>query len=899
MQWSDLKTTLLEAVGPYSQTHKRRLNFEISEVEKQGAEAYWCDLHVSGKKYKKNVNKLLLPFLLGMVEEDPVFNRSTPMLNSIRASSVLGYKEKNGCLPEDFSKDTDMPDIDIDCLPESRDPLKEYAILKYSSHIDDAYGSVCSVGTWQTFKFKSAIIDAAAALDVMSRFDAQRYTTEMPITVDELRENGRSTCKGRIITEEGEKECGFGHAEEKCPKCGSPDTESPTLMKLLAEDVKTKSYPDGPLRTLYKEHPDVVNYAAQLVGRVRNMGMHAGALIITDRPLYGNIPLSKSSSKGFWTSMWTEGRTTQLSKFGYIKWDLLGLKTLKYIHRACQLIKENRGISFSDNFEGMEYNDPELRHAGYYFDANGKKHFIKMDDHNALNLANERKTDGVFQFDTDLAKQTLENGVRSFEDLMLLSAMGHPGPMAMIPEAVKNRDDKTQSWQQEMDPLFLACLKETYGVIVYQEQLQALWQNVAGFTGPEAQEARKAVAKKWTHKLKDIEKKWMIGASAMIGEARALEEWQKQISFGRYAFNKSHAVAYSLIALRCLWLKAHFAPEFWAAIMSDCHPEKLIRYMGVARSEGWDSTSITYCGTYDPKVRSKKVQFGTLDINNLQTDFSVTKDHVNQGLTGIKGIGDKAAEIFSGKGNFKSIDEFIEGDGRKSKLVLERFIKLQAFKDLDGHGNSKAVWIYYQYHHCSGVRELKQEVDTKILALEGWNDRTIREERERLVTEYRISYPKRNKIPVKIQKWQPKPVVSLFNINRITTEDFTYEERLGFQKEFIGYYIDDPMRVYDINGQGTIEMAKERTRSHKEAYLEALVVSYEVAKSKNEKEFGKLKVTDGLADCTVFIFGRDLGRQDSKCLVPGTGVYVPVEYDIEKKLFRLGHGEMILKLQKI
>jgi DNA polymerase III alpha subunit len=391
----------------------------------------------------------------------------------------------------------------------------------------------------------------------------------------------------------------------------------------------------------------------------------------------------------------------------------------------------------------------------------------------------------------------------------------------------------------------------------------------------------------------------MIGASAMFGEARALEDWQKQISFGRYAFNKSHAVAYSLIALRCLWLKAHFAPEFWAAIMSDCHPEKLIRYMGVARSEGWDSTSITYCGTYDPKVRSKKVQFGTLDINNLQTDFSVTKDHVNQGLTGIKGIGDKAAEIFSGKGNFKSIDEFIEGDGRKSKLVLERFIKLQAFKDLEGHGNSKAVWVYYQYHHCSCVRELKQEVDTKILALEGWNDRTIREERERLVTEYKIAYPKRNKIPVKILKWQPKPVVSLLNINRIITEDFTYGERLEFQKEFIGYYIDDPMRVYDINGQGTIEMAKERARSHKEPYLEALVVSYEVAKSKNDKEFGKLKVTDGLADCTVFIFGRDLGRQDSKCLVPGTGVYVPVEYDIEKKLFRLGQGEMILKLQKI
>lgn len=107
-----------------------------------------------------------------------------------------------------------------------------------------------------------------------------------------------------------------------------------------------------------------------------------------------------------------------------------------------------------------------------------------------------------------------------------------------IPEAVKNRDDVRGTWKRKLDPDFLKVLEDTYGVIVYQEQLQALWQNIAGFTSPEAQEARKAVAKKWVHKLKPIEKKWIEGASRKIGKAAAEEWWPKMVTFGRYAFNK-------------------------------------------------------------------------------------------------------------------------------------------------------------------------------------------------------------------------------------------------------------------------------------------------------------------------------------------------------------------------
>lgn len=110
-----------------------------------------------------------------------------------------------------------------------------------------------------------------------------------------------------------------------------------------------------------------------------------------------------------------------------------------------------------------------------------------------------------------------------------------------IPTAVKNREDSTGSWRrrlQEIHPLLYEILKDTYGVIVWQEQLAAIWQNLGGFTAPEAQDARKAVAKKWTHKLRSIREKWLAGASRHIGEKHAVEYWSLMETFGRYAFNR-------------------------------------------------------------------------------------------------------------------------------------------------------------------------------------------------------------------------------------------------------------------------------------------------------------------------------------------------------------------------
>lgn len=911
--WEDIvqqaqETIELKGLGD---EYKNRLKFELAEIDKQGANQYWLNLIGDGKKFDKNPAKLLLPWLLGMLVDeadvDPIENRDDPLLNTIRAAKVTKYRQDNGGIPSDFIKDPDMPDIDLDCLPKARDPIKQYAMEKYGGDIDDGYGPVCSVGTWQTYKFRSAIIDVCSATGYVDKSVAYELTTKLPDEVDDLKDNGKASCKGRVRdSNTGEdKECGFKHAKTKCPNCGSRDTDGPTIGKLI-EDHEN-------LREFTKNHKEVISYAVRIVGRIRNMGMHAGALIIADRSLYGNIPLAKSSNKGYWVSMWSEGRNTQLSKFGYIKWDILGLKTLGYIFNCCRLIENNRGISFGKPLEqksqfdqdlpptmsGWDDINPAESRAGHFYDPDGNKHYIDLNDPHALALANDLKTDGIFQFDTDLAKQILSNGVRNFEDLMLFNAMGHPGPMASIPEAVANRDGNGGNWRERLHDDILDVLKDTYGVIVYQEQLQSIWQRVAGFTAPEAQEARKAVAKKWTHKLKPIRKKWIEGASRVLGEKEAIEWWSKMETFGRYAFNRSHAVSYCLVALRCLWLKAHFAPEWWAAVMSDCHPDKLVRYMGIARAEGWRPTDITRFGKCECPDDIKTVIFDTLNVTNLTSSFTVTNNVVNQGMIGIKGIGENVAVQFEGRSDFEDIDDFIEKKGGKKKTVLERFIKLGAFKYVPGHENSYSLWMYYQYKYCTGkdITVLRKEIKEKLLEKEGWDEKAIEEERKRQIAEYRSAYPNRRKIPDKFYNWKPKPNDSRENVMSLFSDsEFSLEEVLGFEKDYLGYYLHSPLDLYDIEGECTIERAKDDATTGSELKLEVVITDLEFKETRTGKEYARLQVSDGIQTAMVFIWGTELAIQRPENLVVGTGVSMFVDYDEMRGTFTLCRGDIIMNL---
>ncbi len=908
----------LRALG-LDNSYGERLHFEIQEIEKQGAESVWVNRVQDGKHFASNPNNLVIPWLLGMVADDPLAVRSDPILNTVRASEVAAYKIKHGAVPHDLVKDYDSPDIDIDCLPAARDPLKEYAIQQYGQDFGDGYGSVCSVGTWQTYKFKQALIDVSGATGQRELFKGNRGSKPgrpgadaltnniklLPDEIDELKDGGKATCQHKIKNAAGvEVDCGCVYAEAVCPKCGTEESDGPSIHRLLRDSPELREFDQN---WTFPDKPRLVTTAAELIGRVRNMGMHAGAIIITDRPLYGNVPLARSSKKGYWVSMWTEGRNTQLSKFGYIKWDWLGLKTLKYIFNCCQLIEENRGISFGKCMSGWDDIDPSKRQAGHFFDEHNIKHKIDLDDPFALRLANEQKTDGVFQFDTDLAKSILSNGVRSFEDLLLFNAMGHPGPMQSIPEAVKNRDDDRGTWRKRLEdihPILLEILGSTYGTLVWQEQLAAIWQRLGGFTSPEAQEARKAVAKKWVHKLRPIGEKWLTGAAPNIGRQNAEMLWEKMVTFGRYAFNLSHGVSYCLVAHRCLWLKAHFAPEFWASVMSDCHPDKLTRYMGVARAEAWEPTQITNCGS---QKNHDGLRFGTINIDNLTVDFTVTGNTINQGLIGIKGIGDKAAAVFQGRSHYTDIDEFVlSAPKRQSKTVLQRFIQLGAFKHLPGHANTKALWEWYMYKYCKTGTKVcadgtkitmtknRQNIRQQLALLEGWTDQAIKEERARQIAEWKQQYPKRSKIPAKFHNWKPKPHDTRERVMAFFPDDYTVAERLRFQLMYFGYWIDSPLDQYVCAGKYGIQEAKEAAKLGGEVRLEVIVTDTQVAVTRTGSTYLRVFITDGVQQGLLFVWSNELLHNT---ITDGDGVTLFADYDEKRGTFSLPRGGMVYKLK--
>lgn len=806
MEWIDIKklavSTFLNKKLP--QSYIEKLKFEIKEIEKQGAEGYWLNLLSDKKVFNANPNGLVLPYLLGITNVDPVAEN----------------------IPHKTVYQTEFPDIDIDFISAARNPVKEYASKMYGDE------HVCSVGTWLTYKPKLALQDAARAFG-SGIGDASALTKDLPDEFDDL-----------------------------------------------SKEAALKEF--EPLRVFNETYPNVVDLAYKIVHRIKSQGKHAGGLIISRVPVRDFIPLTICSKQ--LTSAWTEGRNTQLSKFGFVKFDFLGLKTLIYIHTCQQLIKKDRNIDIS--WDGM---DPTANCAGYEILPDGMRNKITFDDSAALSMANEVKTESIFQFDTDLAKSiVVKGGVKSFNDLVVYTSLGRPGPLPMVDVYIKRRDGD-EFWNDESD--IVKILKDTYGIIVFQEQLAAVWMKIANFSKPESEEARKAVAKKWVDKLVNIEAKWMKGASRTIGEQQAAEWWQKMVTFGRYAFNKSHATAYTVISYRSLWLKAHYPAEWWAAVMSDCHRDRMIRYMGVARLEG--------------------VPFGTIDANYLSVKFAVKDGKITPGLLMIKGIGNKVVSGLDMDMRYTSFDDFMAKNMDKngaypSKTLIERLIKLGAFDNL--HENRKAIWYWYlyQYGGTHEARDVRKEANWAFC----WPANKIEEERDRQIDGFRKLYPKRGKVPPKILNWVPTTAGSTGKLKGMPTDeqaklcksieltfeqikslydDFSLSEILSFEKDYLGFYWHSPMDLYYTEG-----MNIEDARMH--GILECVIENKEV-RSGNNGDYYCLSVTDGVENSKIMVWSDAINNNEEGIFEVGRGVKMYVNWSDQYRSFNIRSSFQVAELQ--
>ncbi len=382
----------------------------------------------------------------------------------------------------------------------------------------------------------------------------------------------------------------------------------------------------------------LLNLSRKLEGLSRHSTMHAAGVVISDKPLMERVPLYKTQRD----EILTQFSKNDVEAAGLIKFDFLGLKTLTVIRDALNFIKKGQGIDLDINR-------------------------IPLDDRPTYQLLSKGETDGVFQLESSGMKDILI-GLKPdcIEDVMALIALYRPGPMQMVPEFIARKNGKTKIVYEtpELEPI----LKETYGVILYQEQVMQIASALGNYTMGEADTFRKAMSKKKVSEMEKERPKFVGGATKNnIPEPIARKIFEQMETFAGYGFNKSHSAAYAMISYQTAYLKAHYPVEFMAALLSSekSNRDKIIMYISCCRDMG--------------------IKVLPPDINESMIDFSVTAGHIRFGLAAVKNVGvgaiESIIEVRDADGPFKSFSDFCErADLRKiNKRVIESLIKCGAF----------------------------------------------------------------------------------------------------------------------------------------------------------------------------------------------------------------------------
>jgi len=400
------------------------------------------------------------------------------------------------------------------------------------------------------------------------------------------------------------------------------------------------------------EQPEVARlwkFATAVEGLVRHPSVHAAGVVISARPLTEYVPLCRAKGDPQ-EPITTQYESTALEKIGLMKIDFLGLRTLTVIDETLRSVKENRGIELQ----------PED---------------IPLDDAATFEMLRSAHTAGVFQLESsgmrDLAKKI---GIDRFEEIVALVALFRPGPMHMLEDYVRRKHGLTPIKYDH--PLLKPILEETYGVMLYQEQVMKIASDVGGFPLGRADVIRRAMGKKDPDEMAKLRDDFVKGARKRKVSARTAEKiFNHMAQFAGYGFNKSHSAAYALIAYWTAYLKANFPLEFMAATLSSemGNSDKLAGY-------------IEECKRLGIAVRPP-------DINESRRNFTVVGDAIRFGLAAIKNVGEGTVEAIVQEretgGRYTSIfDLCARADSRQlNKRVLESLVKAGA---LDSTGAKRA-----------------------------------------------------------------------------------------------------------------------------------------------------------------------------------------------------------------
>lgn len=401
------------------------------------------------------------------------------------------------------------------------------------------------------------------------------------------------------------------------------------------------------LKNLYDSDPEIknlVDMAKSIEGIKNNIGMHAAGVIISHNPLNEIVPV-QPSKEGI---IITEYPMADLEKLGLLKMDFLGLRNLTIISKTLKMIKKRHGIDIDINN-------------------------IPLDDKKTYKMLTKGETAGVFQLESSGMKKLVRDLKPSvFEDLGALVALFRPGPLesGMVTDFVERKHGRQAITYAH--PLLEPILKDTYGTIVYQEQIMQIFQTLAGYSLGGADMVRRMMGKKKVEEMAKQKEKFIEGSGKNGMSAKDATELFEQIEkFAEYCFNRSHSAAYAFVAYQTAYLKAHYTVEYLSALLSS-----------VAGDQDKTQAYIEEALKYGIKVLPP-------DINKSYAEFTPDENNIRFGLASIKQVGEIVVEAIINEreenGVFESIYDFCKRVDSKcsNKRVMEGLIKAGAFSNIE------------------------------------------------------------------------------------------------------------------------------------------------------------------------------------------------------------------------
>lgn len=534
-----------------------------------------------------------------------------------------------------------MPDIDVDFDDDGR-----YRVIQY---VQDRYGvdHVSHVITFGTMAAKGAIKDVAR-ISRLPLDESNRLTKMIP-------------DKPITITETSEVELKDGEEPDEGDKVVEKDGKR---FKIVKKDVEKKPN----LKNCVKYIPELKNelengselvrevlkYALQLEGCIRQIGIHACAMIIGRGNLTDYIPITLGEDKATGQKVWvSQYEGSFIEDVGMLKMDFLGLRTLSIIKICLAEVKKRFGI-----------------------DIDIEK--IPIDDPKAYEIYSNGDTKSVFQFESPGMMEWLQKlHPERFEDLIAMNALYRPGPMDYIPSFVaRKRGEEPITYDL---PAMEEFLKETYGVTVYQEQVMLISQKVAGFSKGKADKLRKAMGKKKIDILQSLYGEFIEGGKKNGHPEDVLKKiWKDWEKFASYAFNKSHATCYAWVSYQTGWLKAHYPSEFQAANLS------------------MNKNNMTEIQAIMADCKKHHIRVLNPDVNESESNFTVNKNgDIRFGMGGMKGFGanivDAIVQERTEHGLFEDIYDFcVRMSGVVNRKSMEALVNSGAF---DSFGISRSQYF--------------------------------------------------------------------------------------------------------------------------------------------------------------------------------------------------------------